>query len=253
MRKIFLFLFSLTFLFSFSQNIKATYLFEKKINQSSLQADATLYIYHRKSVFKLSQFKNFLQRKDVADTLDFVKNNKICTDDKYYLYDVKKNKANYFLYDVTCNSKTFIKSKVKPLCWKISSQYESKFGHKVKKATTTIEGKNWVVFFDPSIKTENMNVWKFTGLNGLVVYAFDENQKYFFTLKDVASDYNISDIPKIAKSDYQKMNYSTYVQEMTRRNKERITKKLAKQFNIDVSEVDLSNSPKYETLDFIEK
>lgn len=188
----------------------------------------------------------------MGDTIKILHNSIICMDNKEYFIDFKLRQVKFLLYDVTCDSKTLINEKIVSPKWTISEKSKIYKKWEVFEAYSVINGRKWVVYFTKKYKyLYGFGPWLFVGLPGLVIYASDEMNKYFFeisSLKNVRKYFNIIE-PKFSK----KMSFNQFSKKAIINNKKRMVKKISKEFSIPEKDVNISESPKYETLDFIEK
>ncbi len=236
---------------------KIYYTVKKKISNKNLEADGVLQfnVNEKKSIFYLSQYKNLIKKnyeiKENGDTIKVLHNNSICQDKKGYFYDYKNNNRTLLLYDVVCDSKTLISDKIKYPVWKVEKNSFKYKKWNVYKATATINDRNWNVLFtkdEPEI--QNAGPWLFVGLPGLIVSASDDQDIYTFDITKIEKNNRT----KIAEPKFfRTANFKQYSDKAISSNKRRMAKKISQEYNIPEKEVNLSGSPKYETLDFIEK
>lgn len=253
--RIFYFLMFFIFLMCKSQ-YTASYSVTRKVSDRKFYADGFLLIdtKERKSNFYLSQYKNLLKKNykldENGDTIRIVQNDNICFDNKEYFFDFANKKRKLLLYDVSCDFKVLISERIKYPKWIIEKTLTKYKDWDVYKAFATINGRKWTVFFTKKYKTDSFGPWLFVGLPGLVVYASEEMNEYFFELNKIEEDRSmVVNEPSSPK----KVSFRKYVKNAIINNKSRMIKKIAKEMDIPENEVDLSFSPKYETLDFKEK
>ncbi len=239
-----------------SQNLNLLYKFERKIAERNLIAEGNLRLdlKNQKSLFTLSQYKNLILEKEVVtkqgDTSKIVKIDNICYDNKKYFFNYKSLDYSFLLYDVDCNSKTLIKGKFVQPEWSINPKLKKFKKFNVYEATATINQRVWTVLFTKDLKIKNLGPWLFNGLPGIVVFASDSMNEYFFELENIDKKKLLPfEEPNFSK----KSSFEQYVSNAISAHKTRMTKYLSKELNIPENEVDFSNSPKYQTLDFIEK
>lgn len=94
-----------------------------------------------------------------------------------YSYFVKENKLftkEMFFY------RSYLVEETAPIIdWKLSKDTLSFSGLNCQKATATFEGKEWTVWYAPSIPFPG-GPWKLNGLPGLIVEAYDTNKHIYF-------------------------------------------------------------------------
>lgn len=104
-----------------------------------------------------------------------------------YLFFVKENKLftkEMFFY------KSYLVEEMAPtLDWKLSKDTLSFSGIKCHKAITTFEGKDWTVWYTPSIPFSG-GPWKLNGLPGLILEAYDTNKQVYFQFAGIENAKN---------------------------------------------------------------
>ncbi|MEN2436707.1 GLPGLI family protein [Weeksellaceae bacterium A-14] len=236
---------------------KIFYNIERKVNNRIFNADGVLQLNKKenKSIFYLSQYKNLIKKqyeiKENGDTIKVLHNNSICYDTKGYFYDFKNNNKTFLLYDVICESKVLISEDLTYPKWKIDNKPIKYKKSNVYRAFAKINDRNWTVLFSKDYKdVKNFGPWLFVGLPGLVIRAFDDKNNYSFELTKIEKNDNT----QISKPKFSKIvSFEQYSTEAINANKKRMIKKISQQYNIPEKDVNLSDFPKYETLDFIEK
>ncbi|WP_316784842.1 GLPGLI family protein [Pedobacter frigiditerrae] len=94
-----------------------------------------------------------------------------------YLFFVKENK---FYTKEMFSFRSYIIEGIAPtIDWKLSKDTISLSGLNCQKATATFEGKNWEVWYAPSVPFPG-GPWKLNGLPGLIVEAYDTNKQIYF-------------------------------------------------------------------------
>jgi GLPGLI family protein len=233
------------------------YTLKKQINNRKFEADGLLKIdaKEKKSIFYLSQYKNLISKnyelKKNGDTLKVLHNNNICQDKKGYFYDFKNKQRTLLLYDVVCDSKTLTTDKIVYPQWKIEKKQFKYKQWDVYRAFAKINDRNWTVLFTKEYnEIQFFGPWLFVGLPGLVISASEDTNTYFFEFNKIEKNSQIAITqPKFPR----KASLEKYIIDAINANKKRIIKKISAEYNIPEKDVDLSKSPKYETLDFIEK
>jgi GLPGLI family protein len=68
--------------------------------------------------------------------------------------------------------------------WVLGTKEKQLGNYKVKNATTTFRGRNFEVWFTEEIPISD-GPWKFNGLPGLILEAYDTEKDYVFTMKSI--------------------------------------------------------------------
>lgn len=89
------------------------------------------------------------------------------------------------------------KEEIPKFNWVLGTNEKQIGKFKVKNATTSFRGRNFEVWFTEEIPISD-GPWKFTGLPGLILEAYDTKKEYVFTLKNV--EIPADDIP--VKADF---------------------------------------------------
>ncbi|MBA5791574.1 GLPGLI family protein [Flavobacterium sp. xlx-214] len=96
--------------------------------------------------------------------------------------DLKKKEI--FLIDFIGTKDFLIKDNYIELTWNILSETKNISGFACQKAETTFRGLKWIVWFAPELHT-NFGPWKLYGLPGLILEAYDNNEKYRFVAEKI--------------------------------------------------------------------
>lgn len=70
--------------------------------------------------------------------------------------------------------------------WKLSDEWKEVAGYRVRKATCSFRGRDWTVWFAPEIPVSD-GPWKFCGLPGLILEAYDVRNHYRYELTGIES------------------------------------------------------------------
>lgn len=70
--------------------------------------------------------------------------------------------------------------------WKLSDEWKEVAGYRVRKATCSFRGRDWTVWFAPEIPVSD-GPWKFCGLPGLILEAYDARNHYRYELTGIES------------------------------------------------------------------
>lgn len=107
----------------------------------------------------------------------------------------------------TIDSKKYIFQETEvPLNWEISEETKEILDYTVQKATTRFAGRNYIAWFTLEIPIPD-GPYVFSGLPGLIIELYDEEDHYHFTLKEVnkLKEERVFEIPEaeeIAKADF---------------------------------------------------
>lgn len=120
-----------------------------------------------------------------------------------YLFFSKENK--FFTKEVMALQAYLVEENAPKINWKISKDTLSFSGLKCQKATATLEGRNWVAWFAPTMPFQS-GPWKLNGLPGLIIEAYDEQAQIKFEFAGIEKaqeidNVRISDITKRPNAD----------------------------------------------------
>lgn len=98
--------------------------------------------------------------------------------------------------------------------WTLSGESKEILGYDCFEAHTEFRGRSWTVWFTPEVSVD-CGLWKFNGLPGLIMQAYDAKREYVFDIVGLAeSDEAIVMYPKkeskITRADYRKMEKNAY-------------------------------------------
>jgi len=68
--------------------------------------------------------------------------------------------------------------------WDIYSEGKEMLGYYCQKAEADFRGRRWTVWFTPEVPVD-CGLWKFSGLPGLIMEAYDETMEYQFTASSI--------------------------------------------------------------------
>jgi len=94
-----------------------------------------------------------------------------------YIYFVKENKL--FTKEMFSFQSYIVEESAPVIDWKLSKDTINLSGLNCQKATATFEGKDWEVWYAPSVPFPG-GPWKLSGLPGLIVEAHDTNKQVNF-------------------------------------------------------------------------
>jgi len=112
-------------------------------------------------------------------------------DDPYLKID--SNSKKIFFFDIISNNNFLVEDNYPNFIWDITSETKNIAGYSCIKATTSYRGRTWVAWFTPQIPI-SFGPWKLCGLPGLIVEAYDTDNKY--TFKPVKIEFKKNDILK---------------------------------------------------------
>lgn len=159
----------------------------------TLEAKATTEIDLKKGdyMFSLSQNKEpfddntvFTGNTTSKDTIMYKKIPGLCYDTMEYFFDTKKDSVFSLLYVFNCKSKVLIKEKIIKPEWVIEDSLKVIGGYNAQKATTQLYGRKWIAYFTTEIE-KTISPWRLNGLPGTILEAYDESEKYFFSLDKI--------------------------------------------------------------------
>ena len=247
-----------TFCFSQNNNYKVTYEFNRKVGNLKFDALGVLEMDVTNSVskFRLSQYQNLLKNgkkifdTDRNDSIVILGSSSICTENKIYFYDFKKDSLTSILYNVNCKSKVIIEDKIVNPKWKIFNEYKTISGYKSQKATAFINDRTWTVYFTNKFNL-NFAPWRLIGLPGAILEATENYNIYNFKFVKLEK---LVDTEKITKPKFNiKSSFEEFVKKSVKQQKDEMIFKLSQMDGIKIEDIDVNSFPPYETLDFVEK
>ena len=98
--------------------------------------------------------------------------------------------------------------------WNVSNELRTIKGYTCQKAGTRYAGREWIVWFTPEIPVD-CGLWKFSGLPGLILEAYDTKEEYHFTLRSieqVAASLNMYNTKEkaVSRADFRKTEYNLH-------------------------------------------
>lgn len=103
------------------------------------------------------------------------------------------------VYSVIPPDNYMYKEKFRPIQWSLGNETDTVCGYVCKKATGEYGGRKWIVWYAPEIPT-TFGPWKFCGLPGLVMLAYDTENIHRFeaiTFRKGTLPIALPDIPNI--------------------------------------------------------
>ena len=106
---------------------------------------------------------------------------------------IDSNNKKIFFFDIIANNNFLVEDSYPDFHWNITSETKDIAGYSCIKATTSYRGRTWVAWFTPQIPV-SFGPWKLFGLPGLIVEAYDTDNKY--TFKPIKIEFIKNDILK---------------------------------------------------------
>jgi len=234
------------------QNNKSTvdieYTLEKYKNGYSFIANANLLVdeANQTSLFQLKKLIDISPKLEGDEAINF-STRKICEDQKEYYFNFKNKIFIGLLFDVSCDNKVLIQNKISLPKWKITNKYKIINGKKARLAIATICGRRWFAYYLEN-NLKKFGPWKIIGLNGLVIFAYDKEKVYKFSLKKIKKIKTTFSKPVYSKISTE----SNFVKKAIEENKSDLMEGV-KNINPNFTEEMYKKLAPYETIDFIEK
>jgi len=125
----------------------------------------------------------------------------------YDRYFYKKN--NKISYTADLLKKPFlVDDSTLDLIWILKEDVKQIDGFNCKKAVVDFRGRIWDVWYTPEISMY-YGPWKFYGLPGLIIAAYDSTNEFWFQLTAIKTDPNLK-IPQIDKKKYTEVSLKKY-------------------------------------------
>lgn len=100
--------------------------------------------------------------------------------------------------------------------WQLSDSSKTILGYECQKAITNYRGREWIIWFTPEIPI-NCGFWKFSGLPGLILEAYDTGFFYHFTaegIENTSNPINLYNVPntikKLSRVNFRKMEKEVF-------------------------------------------
>lgn len=209
MKKLFVvFLFANNFIYSQSQ-LMIDYIVTYN-RASYIERNATLFIIDKVSVFHEKMDTSKEIKKEVADeviddnTLKFNVN----YNDKYYKYN-SETKEMLFVDYILMLGDFIVNDKLPVINWQLESETKEVSNLKCYKATGVFRGRKWIVWYSPQVPFST-GPWKLNGLPGLVLEAYDVDEKFSFVATSIK--YGVIVTLDIPTGNLKKMDIRTFVE-----------------------------------------
>jgi len=205
MKRIIIFLIFTSQLLLAQKNIEVSYFIKYNTEMpNSRIGNLKIDFKHNKSVFYVSKgdFKNRLTQK----------RNKVNVIQKSVEgYTVMDKSKDSLKTKMEINNSTYlVLEKIPVFKWKLTSKETKKVGNYIcKKATTYFRGRNYIAWYTLNIPTQ-FGPWKFNGLPGLILEAYDETNRYHWAAQKIKTLKEKIELPKY-ESYYTKIDLRKYV------------------------------------------
>lgn len=258
MKKLFLLLFLLPF-YCFAQdgNYIVDYELIRTVSDFTFNADGRLTVDSKNNIskFKLSQYRNLLKdgskiyNEREKDTAIVLGSNRVCYDDTFFYYDFKNDSIHSILYNKYCDSKVLIKDYIHYPEWDIKNEFKKIGEYNAQKAIAFVYDRTWTVYFTNELPITG-GPWRLIGLPGLILEATENTSTYEFQLLKIEKQKEYAEITKPYHKN--ESTFEEFVKKSVKRQTDEMYFRLSNMGG-DTYDVDKSNFPLYETLDFIEK
>lgn len=185
-------------------SVRVFYQLESKSNVKQDSADLDLYVLDIDIPKKSSKFYNYTYLKNDSVYLSMKKESDVrgsvnfdTRKMKYPIFNigVLKQNATYEMVQIL-DGDVFRYLDGKDAKWSILSEKIRIGDYDCQKATATVGGRNWEVFFTVEISLP-FGPYKFGGLPGLIVQAKDDSNSYIFTMVGLEKTNQKDFVPKI--------------------------------------------------------
>jgi len=128
----------------------------------------------------------------------------ISWDDRLFF---KKDNKIKFTTDLL-KKRFFVDDATLQLQWKLKEDTKEINGYHCKKATVNLRGRDWEVWYTPDIPMY-YGPWKFYGLPGLIVAAYESSGKFWFQLTKMTTNSDMI-FPEIISKDFKYVSLKEY-------------------------------------------
>lgn len=129
---------------------------------------------------------------------------------KSYWYDrmfFKKDNQVKYTADLL-KKRFFVEDTTLQLQWNLQEETKEINGYHCKKATVNLRGRDWEVWYTPDIPMY-YGPWKFYGLPGLIVAAYESSGKFWFQLTKMTTNSNLI-LPTVINKEYKNISLKEY-------------------------------------------
>ncbi|MBP1637690.1 MAG: hypothetical protein H6Q18_479 [Bacteroidetes bacterium] len=84
---------------------------------------------------------------------------------------------SYYVYEDSLNNQN----------WRMEDSIKKIIGYNCQKAECDFRGRHWTAWFTPDIPISD-GPWKFSGLPGLILEAYDDNKQYYFGITGIQKE-----------------------------------------------------------------
>lgn len=213
MKKIFLAIFSLIPILSFSQSekLKVSYSFYETY-RGGMPLNSTLKINSLQSIFEIDDKMIDYKTENSSDkngspvitSYKKPKENRIVVknfnDNSLIILDNSYNPSNFF----------YIEEKFPTFDWKIGNETKEILGYQCKKATMTFRERNYIAWFTPKIPVSD-EPWKFEGLPDLILEITNDNSKIKIEANKIVLNTEGIDTSFKMNEKYPKVSWEEYI------------------------------------------
>jgi GLPGLI family protein len=209
----YIFIFFIVAITAQNNKILATYEVVANLSNQPIYIKAELFIENNQSLYIVNP-KNVKYDKDNSivysekeDT--YIKYSYSESDNIFYLF--RDGNQNLIKHTSGNNTKFLIEEKIYSFNWKIKKETKKIGEFLCTKATTYFRGRNYIAWYSAEVPV-NKGPWKFSGLPGLILEIYDEDNIFSWQLKNIKYPYkgNFELILPNEKS-YQKLKLKEYV------------------------------------------
>lgn len=119
----------------------------------------------------------------------------------------KKDNQIKFTTDLL-KKRFFVEDTTLQLQWNLKEDTKEINGYHCKKATVNLRGRDWEVWYTPDIPMY-YGPWKFYGLPGLIVAAYESSGKFWFQLTKMTTNSDMI-FPEISSKDFKHVSLKEY-------------------------------------------
>lgn len=161
-----------------AQSYEYTYEFIKKEYPTNIPikkiAKVLASVESTQSLYTLNKIEN--EKQEVKNYADYV----VLPENDYQYILYSENGRNYQIQDFI-QGKYYHLYDTPAMNWNLSSETKILKGTKLYKATTNFRGRNYTVWYEKNDKIK-AHPWKFNGIPGIVVEAYDDQDDFHWTL-----------------------------------------------------------------------
>lgn len=165
------------------------------------------------------------------------------------IYNILDRESDTLYSNARFNYNFIYKEKRPKINWKIHSTEKLIENIKVRKATATFRGRNYIAWFAYEIPV-SLGPWKLNGLPGLIIEAYDDKNEVQFLFKKLVLPYKY--FPSIPSLDKNWVSYTAYLSEKKKHIERNLkySRSLGQQFESQVSDDEIEG---IKNVSFLEK